>query len=142
MINKVILTGRLASNTDLRYTPKEGKAVGRFALAVERTFKDSEGERQTDFIHCIIWGKRAESLAEYSSKGSLLAVEGRLQVRKFEDKEGNTRYVTEVIISNFQLLESKAISEQRRQATNSMNENPDGEKIDEIPDWTDDEYPF
>lgn len=150
MINNVVLTGRLTKEIDLRYT-SNGTAVGSFVLAVERQFKNASGERETDFINCQIWRKPAESLANFTRKGSLIGVQGRIQTRNYENQQGQRVYVTEVVVDNFTLLESKAVTEQRprestqqsNQGFNDYNSNSDpfmssGQSID----ISDDDLPF
>lgn len=83
------------------------KSVARATIAINRRFKDQNGEREADFINIVFWGKLAETLASYASKGSLISVDGELRTRKFE-KNGQTNYVTEVLATGFQLLESRA----------------------------------
>lgn len=107
MINSVNLTGRLTKEVDLRYT-SNGKAVGSFTLAVDRQFKNAQGEKETDFINAIIWGKSAEALANHTRKGSLIGITGRLQVRTYENNEGRKVWVTEVVAESFTFLESKS----------------------------------
>lgn len=115
MINNVCLVGRLTRSVDLRYTPN-GTAFGSFSLAIDRTYKNQAGERETDFINCVIWRKPAINLSSYTKKGSLIGVEGRLQSRSYDNKEGQKVYVTEVLVENFSLLESKAVTEGRQEA--------------------------
>lgn len=105
MINNVVLVGRLTKDAELRYT-QSGAAVASFTLAVNRRFK-SEGQPEADFINCVIWNKSAETLANHTGKGSQIGIEGRIQTRTYEDAEGKTRYVTEVVAENFSFLESK-----------------------------------
>lgn len=106
MLNNVNLCGRLTHDIDLRYT-QSGKAVGSFSLAVNRNFKNSNGDYEADFINCTIWGKSAENLANFVSKGSLINVSGRLNTRNYDNKQGQKVYVTEVVVENFDLLDSK-----------------------------------
>ncbi|WEV54561.1 single-stranded DNA-binding protein [Leuconostocaceae bacterium ESL0723] len=113
MINRVVLIGRLTRDVELRYT-QSGVAVGSFTLAVNRQFTNSNGEREADFINCVIWRKSAENFANFTGKGALVAVEGRLQTRNYENNQGQRVYVTEVVVDNFSLLESKQESERRR----------------------------
>ncbi|MDH5039563.1 single-stranded DNA-binding protein [Enterococcus faecalis] len=125
MINNVTLVGRLTKDVDLRYT-SSGTAVGQFTLAVNRNFTNQNGDREADFINCVIWRKAAESLANYARKGTLIGLTGRIQTRNYENQQGQRVYVTEVVIENFQLLESKEVSEQRRSnalATNGKQAN-------------------
>ena len=106
MLNSVNLCGRLTRDIDLRYT-QSGKAVGSFSLAVNRNFKNSDGDYEADFINCTIWGKSAENLANFVSKGSLINASGRLNTRNYDNKQGHKVYVTEVIVEQFDLLDSK-----------------------------------
>lgn len=113
MINNVTLVGRLTKDPDLRYT-SGGKGVATFTLAINRNFTNQAGEREADFIQCVIWRKPAEILANYARKGTLLGVTGRIQTRSYDNQQGQRVYVTEVLADSFQLLESKATSEQRQ----------------------------
>lgn len=106
MINNVVLVGRLTKDPDLKYTAS-GNATATFTLAVNRNFTNEEGEREADFINCVIWRKPAETLANYAHKGTLLGITGRIQTRNYENQQGQRVYVTEVVADNFQLLESK-----------------------------------
>lgn len=115
MINNVCLVGRLTRAVDLRYT-QNGTAFGSFSLAIDRTYKNQAGERETDYINCVIWRKPAVNLSNFTKKGSLIGVEGRLQSRSYDNKEGQKVYVTEALVENFSLLESKAVTEGRQEA--------------------------
>jgi len=119
MINRTVLVGRLTRDPELRYT-QGGTAVASFTVAVNRQFTNSQGEREADFIGCIIWRKAAENFANFTKKGSLVGIDGRIQTRNYENKQGNRVYVTEVVADNFSLLESRSESEKR----NSENTNP------------------
>lgn len=105
MLNRVILIGRLTRDPELRYTPA-GVAVTQFTLAVDRPFTAQGGEREADFIPVVTWRQLAETCANYLRKGRLTAVEGRIQVRNYENNEGKRVYVTEVIADNVRFLES------------------------------------
>lgn len=105
MLNRVILIGRLTKDPDMRYTPS-GVAVTQFTLAVDRPFTSGGGEREADFIPIVTWRQLAETCANYLRKGRLTAVEGRIQVRNYENNEGKRVYVTEVIADNVRFLES------------------------------------
>ena len=107
MINRVVLTGRLTRDVDLRYT-QGGAAVATFNLAVDRRFTNQQGEREADFVSCVIWRKSAENFANFFHKGSLVGIEGRIQTRNYENKQGQRVYVTEVIVDNFSFLEPKS----------------------------------
>ncbi|QIL45988.1 single-stranded DNA-binding protein [Vagococcus coleopterorum] len=117
MINNVVLVGRLTKDPDLRYTPS-GAAVARFSLAVNRSFKNQNGDYDADFINCVIWRQSAEALANFTRKGSLIGVTGRIQTGSYE-KDGQRVYTTEVVAENFQMLESKNANQQRTQGTPS-----------------------
>ena len=121
MINNVTLVGRLTKDPDLKYTGS-GTAVATFTLAVNRNFTNQSGEREADFINCVIWRKPAETLANYAKKGVLIGVTGRIQTRSYDNQQGQKVYVTEVIADNFQLLESKkADSSQNTQGSGVSN---------------------
>ena len=106
MLNRVVLVGRLTKDPDLRYTPN-GVPVATFTLAVNRNFSNAQGERETDFINCVVWRKPAENVANYLKKGSLAGVDGRIQTRNYENQEGKRIYVTEVLCESVQFLEPK-----------------------------------
>ncbi|MFR1799870.1 MAG: single-stranded DNA-binding protein [Enterococcus casseliflavus] len=121
MINNLTLVGRLTKDPDLKYTGN-GTAVATFTLAVNRNFTNQSGEREADFISCVIWRKPAETLANYAKKGVLIGVTGRIQTRSYDNQQGQKVYVTEVIADNFQLLESKkADSSQNTQGSGVSN---------------------
>lgn len=135
MINNVCLVGRLTRPVDLRYT-SNGTAFGSFSLAIDRTYKNQAGENETDFINCVIWRNSAVNLSNFTKKGSLLGVEGRLQTRNYENHEGKKVYITEVLVENFSLLESKATTEARdTQAQETTN-------IPETIEFSEDDLPF
>lgn len=104
MINRVVMTGRLTKDPDLRYTPN-GVAVTTVTLAVDRRFKKPNSEREADFVSCVIWQKTAENFANFFHKGSLVGIEGRIQTRNYENQQGQRVYVTEVVVENFSFLE-------------------------------------
>lgn len=110
MINSVCLVGRLTRDPELRYTPSN-VAAATFSLAVNRNFKGANGERETDFINCVIWRQQAENLANWAKKGALIGITGRIQTRSYENQQGQRVYVTEVVAENFQMLESRAARE-------------------------------
>ena len=120
MINNVTLVGRLTKDADLRYT-SDGTATATFSLAVNRPFKSASGERESDFINCVIWRKNAENFVNFTRKGSLVGITGRIQTRNYENKEGQRVYVTEVVAENFALLESKKDGASNGQAGQSNN---------------------
>lgn len=106
MINQVVLVGRLTKEVNLKYTPSN-QAVATFSLAVNRNFKGQNGEREADFINCVIWRQQAENLANWAKKGALIGITGRIQTRNYENQQGQRVYVTEVVADSFQLLESQ-----------------------------------
>lgn len=113
MMNKIILIGRMTKNAEVRYT-QSNKAVAQFSLAVNRL-----GNKETDFINIIAWDKLGEIVQKYTHKGSLIAVEGRLQTRTYEDNNGNKKYITEVVANNINLLEPKNKQEQTEERINN-----------------------
>ncbi|MCP8848955.1 single-stranded DNA-binding protein [Latilactobacillus curvatus] len=146
MINRVILTGRLTKDPELKYT-SSGTAVGTFGLAVNRQFTNANGDREADFINCVIWRKSAENFANFTHKGSLVGIDGRLQTRNYENKQGQRIYVTEVVVDNFSLLEKRASDNsnvnQTQSGSNKTNKPADsvannGQAID----IADDDLPF
>lgn len=106
MLNNVSLVGRMTRDAELRYTASN-QAVATFTLAVNRNFKSQNGEREADFINCVIWRQQAENLANWAKKGALVGITGRIQTRNYENQQGQRVYVTEVVADNFQLLESQ-----------------------------------
>jgi len=104
MLNKIILIGRLTKDPELRYTPG-GVAVAHLVLAVDRPFTNKQGERETDFIDVVVWQKQAENCANFLGKGRLVAVEGRLQIRSYDDNQGIRRKAAEVIADNVRFLD-------------------------------------
>ncbi|EHI69308.1 single-stranded DNA-binding protein [Streptococcus ictaluri] len=106
MYNKVIMIGRLVATPELVKTAN-GKSVTRVTVSINRRYKEASGERAVDFVNVVIWGRLAETLVSYASKGSLISLDGELRTRKYE-KEGQMHYVSEVVVSSFQLLESRA----------------------------------
>ncbi len=103
LMNVVVLCGRLTRDPELRYT-SNGTAVANAALAVDRDFQAQNGERQVDFVNIVVWQKSGEALAKHKHKGDLLLVEGRLQIRKYEDSDGNKRQATEVVCNRVKFL--------------------------------------
>ncbi|KMJ56472.1 single-stranded DNA-binding protein [Alkalihalophilus sp. As8PL] len=106
MLNRVVLVGRLTKDPELRYTPS-GVAVANFTLAVNRAFSNQQGEREADFINCVVWRKPAENVANYLKKGSLAGVDGRIQTRSYDNNEGRRVFITEVVAESVQFLEPK-----------------------------------
>lgn len=105
-MNKAILIGRLTKDPELRST-STGRNVCQFSIAVNRTYTNANGEREADFINCVVWDKQAENLVKYQKKGNQIAVDGRIQTRNYDDKDGKRVYVTEVLVNNVSFLDSK-----------------------------------
>ncbi|WP_407888329.1 single-stranded DNA-binding protein [Levilactobacillus sp. N40-8-2] len=118
MINRVVLTGRLTRDVDLRYT-QGGAAVATFTLAVDRRFTNKTGEREADFVSCVIWRKSAENFANFFHKGSLVGIEGRIQTRNYENQQGQRVYVTEVVVEDFSFLEPRSRNANNNDAGNN-----------------------
>lgn len=106
MINTVVLVGRLTKDPELKYT-QSGIAVTRFTLAVNRTYTNQQGQREADFVNCVAWRKQADNIANHLRKGSLAGIEGRIQTRNFEGKDGNRVFMTEILANSIQFLEPK-----------------------------------
>lgn len=104
MLNKAILIGRLTKDPELRYTPN-GVANCTFTLAIDRPFTNQQGDREADFIPVVTWRQLAETCANYLRRGKLVAVDGRIQVRHYENSEGKRSYVTEIVADNVRFLE-------------------------------------
>ncbi len=130
MINRVVLVGRLTKDPELRYTPS-GVAVARFTLAVNRTFSNASGEKETDFIQCQVWRKPAENAANFLKKGSLAGVEGRIQTGSYEGTDGKRVYTTEVVCDSVQFLEPRNSSS--NESSNQSNTQQDYTRVDEDP---------
>lgn len=122
MINSTVLVGRLTRDPELKYTGNN-VAVASFSLAVNRNFKDANGEREADFINCVIWRQQAENLTNWAKKGALIGITGRIQTRSYENQQGQRVYVTEVVAENFQMLESRAVRESGN-ANDGYNQQP------------------
>lgn len=130
MLNRAILIGRLTKDPELRYTPN-GVAVASFTLAVDRSWLNQQGEKETDFIPIVVWRKQAENCANYIGKGSLVAVEGRIQVRTYDTKEGQRRWVTEIVADNVRFLD-------KRGNNNTQDFNSVGSEVE----FTEEDIPF
>ncbi|EEO1204431.1 single-stranded DNA-binding protein [Listeria monocytogenes] len=121
MMNRVVLVGRLTKDPELRYTPA-GVAVTTFTLAVNRTFTNQQGEREADFINCVVWRKPAENVANFLKKGSMAGVDGRVQTRNYEGNDGKRVYVTEIVAESVQFLEPKQNAVEGSTPNNNQNE--------------------
>lgn len=149
MINRVVLVGRLTKDPEFRTTPS-GVNIANFTLAVNRTFTNAQGEREADFINVVVFRKQAENVNNYLFKGHLAGVDGRIQSRSYENKEGQRVFVTEVVSDSVQFLEPKNngqannISKGQQTGTNnqrSSNDNPFANNNGPI-DIKDDDLPF
>lgn len=153
MINNVVLVGRMTRDAELRYT-NSNIAVATFTLAVNRPFKNEAGEREADFINAVIWRQQAENLANWAKKGSLIGITGSIHTRNYENQQGQRVYVTEVVASNFQLLESRN-SQQSNQGQSDYQQNQgnfgnkdqqgsffEGNTTNPAPGYTNDNGPF
>ena len=116
-MNKIILIGRLTRDPELRYT-SSNIATASFSIAVDRTFSNQNGEREADFINIVVWRKQAENCKNYLTKGSQVAVEGRIQTRNYDGQDGKKVYVTEVVADNVQFLGGKGSTAGTQQAFN------------------------
>src|SRR5690554_657875 len=145
MINRVVLVGRITKDVDHRVT-QSGVSVVSFTLAVNRNFTNASGEREADFINCVTWRASADFMGNYVKKGNLLGVDGRIQTRNYEDNDGRTVYVTEVVADSVQLLESRSSQESSGQFRN-IQEDTSNDAQDELYETTkdliaDDDLPF
>ncbi|MGC4374944.1 single-stranded DNA-binding protein, partial [Streptococcus suis] len=122
MINNVVLVGRMTKDAELRYTPSN-VAVATFTLAVNRNRKNENGEREADFINCVIWRQAAENLANWAKKGALIGIVGSIHTRNYENQQGQRVYVTEVIANQFHMLESRGQQSQGNSFQNGNNSN-------------------
>ncbi len=137
MINNVVLIGRLTRDVELRYMPTN-VAVATFTLAVNRNFKNADGEREADFINCIMWRQQAENLANWTKKGMLVGITGRIQTRSYENQQGQRVYVTEVVAESFQVLEKRDNAANKSSLDNQIPPNFSGQPMD----ISDDDLPF
>lgn len=131
MLNRIILIGRLTKDPELRYTPN-GKAVASFTLAVDRQFKNAQGEKEADFINIVVWGAQAETSANFLAKGKLAAVDGRLQIRSFDGQDGQKRWMTEVVAESVRFLSPK----------DGAGASAGGSSFGNEVDFSDDDIPF
>lgn len=122
-MNRVDLVGRLTRDPELRHTTS-GRAVCQINLAINRSFTNQSGEREADFINVVVWDKQAENVGKYVSKGRLVSVEGRLQTRSYDDKDGKKVYVTEVVAQSVQFLSSGSSNGGNSNNNSSYDTNP------------------
>ena len=131
-MNKAMLIGRLTTKPELKYSGSNIPYT-RFSIAVNRPFTGNNGERQTDFINISVWRKQAENVCNYLNKGSLVAIEGRIQVSNYTDKDGNKRTSTDIIADNVQFLESKNQSQNRESTPYDFQEPSNNVNVDTDP---------
>ncbi|XJS09869.1 single-stranded DNA-binding protein [Aerococcaceae bacterium WGS1372] len=119
-MNNFTGVGRLTEVIDLKYT-QSGDTVGNFTLAINRNFTNQQGEREADFIRCVVWRKTAENLAKFTKKGSQIGIEGRIQTRNYENQQGQRVYVTEIVVEQFHLLEPRQDNQNQQHRGYSQN---------------------
>ena len=146
-MNNVILVGRLTRNPELRTvnTMNGTNTTCSFTIAVSRQFSNQNGEREADFINCVVWGKQADNLCKYCTKGSQIGVQGRVQTRNYQNDEGKTIYVTEILVSSITFLNTKTANQMETNTnhieTNDVEEDPFKDFGNEVV-LTDDMLPF
>ena len=141
MYNKVILIGRLTADPEMRFTPS-GVPVARFTLAVNRSFSNKQGERETDFIDVVVWRGLAETCANNLKKGYMVAVDGRLQIRSYDDNQGIRRKAAEVVADNVRFLDRGKDSHFNQSQGHSYGQQrPSEDEFSEVP-FTEDDLPF
>lgn len=136
-MNRVVLVGRLTKDPELKFTPN-GVPVATFTLAVQRSFTNQQGEREADFINCVVWRKPAENVAQFLKRGSMAGVDGRVQTRSYEGQDGKRVYVTEVLAESVQFLEPKNGGQSQQQQSSGGSQNSYGRDIN----INDDDLPF
>ena len=141
MLNKSILIGRLTKEPELKYT-NTGVAVCTFTLAIDRPFKDSQGNKEADFLNIVTWRQLAETCANYLKKGRLCAVEGRIQIRNYENNEGRRIYITEIVADNVRFLESGNKAEAEETGANKIQQREQYDDKSKPFDILDSKLPF
>ena len=114
-VNKVILVGNLGKDVELKYTPS-GVAVANFSLATQNTFKNKDGDKETEWHNIVVWKQLAEICGKYLHKGKQVYIEGRIQTRSYDDRDGNKKYITEIVADQMQMLGSKGEPQQQDKA--------------------------
>lgn len=137
MMNRVVLVGRLTKDPELRYT-QSGVAVASFTLAVNRPYSNQQGEKEVDYLNCVVWRKPAENVANFLKKGNMAGVDGTIQTRNYEGQDGKRVYVTEIMADSVQFLEPKANGERQ---VPPQNRPPVGAPNGQV-DISDDDLPF
>lgn len=139
-MNKIVLLGRFTRDPEVRYT-STGKVVCQGTIAVDRPFVNQDGQREADFIPIVIWGKQAEICGNNFAKGQRILVDGRLQIRSYDAKDGSKRYAAEVIVSQFYFIEKKATDTSAKQPSAASNESNCMESFGSVVPF-DEEIPF
>lgn len=139
MINRVVLAGRPTRDLELK-SINSGTSVCSFTLAVDRNFKNKSGQREADFINCVAWGKTAKIMSQYVKKGSVIGVDGRIQTRSYNNRDGQRVYVTEVVVENFSFLGGSGKDDQVSKNNQSSNNDPFASS--KQADIADDDLPF
>ncbi|MCD3234298.1 single-stranded DNA-binding protein [Clostridium botulinum D/C] len=129
-MNRVVLIGRTTKDPELKFTPGAGKAVTKFILAVNRRYK-KDGQPEADFLPIVVWGKIAENTANYVRKGSQIGVSGSIRTRSYEAKDGNKRYITEIVADEVQFLDSKNSSQSTGSSSSEEYLDPDVTPVDD-----------
>ena len=142
-LNRVMLVGRLVNDPELRYIPS-GTSVANFSIANNKSYvKEGEKSDQVSYFECIAWGKLGEIIAQYCKKGKLIGIDGRLQQRSWDDKEGNKRYKVEIVVENFQFLSPSDSQKQSPSDQHKVISNNDIYKKPEVENpFSDDDIPF
>lgn len=146
-MNSVVLVGRLTKDIELRFAAGSGKAVAKFTLAVNRDYKNQEGKYDADFINCLAFDKRAETLSQYLSKGSQVAIKGKIQTGSYDAQDGTKRYTTEILIESFDFIgtnNANSNNTNNNNNTNAATGNNDafGSAYDDITPVDDGDMPF
>ena len=143
MINRAVLVGRLTKDPELRRTAND-IPVTTFTLAVNRPYSNQSGERDADFIQCVVWRRQAETVSQFVFKGSLVGIEGRIQTRSYDDQDGNRKYITEIVCDSVQFLEPKGSSSdtQNTNQASSSNQNKPNKKDTQKFELPEDDLPF
>lgn len=140
-MNKIHLVGRLSKDPELTFTAGSGLAVAKFTIAVNRPRLDKTKPQEADFINCVCFGKRAEAIANHVQKGHLFSLSGRLQINKYVDKESKNRWSTDVLVEDFEFLQSKGNSASSTPSTQSNRSEP-VDYDDELTPIDDGDIPF
>lgn len=143
-MNLVIIVGRLTKDVELRYSGNDNKPVARFSVAVQRSFKNSDGKYDADFINCVCFGKQAETIEKYFRKGDRIGLQGEWRTGNYKNKDGNTVYTNDLNVSKFEFVDSKSESQGNNHQKNTQPTPPPmpNDGFMQIPDGIDEELPF